>query len=278
MPVRFEGMVGRTLAQQRLKSQIAANERNVAEKVINPGHSGKFLFVAHPNCCENCKRLGMTPHFFNTPDVAFITHPNCLCATIEAPANLSPAELMEWAENPTGELRFGWNYGNSLAPMKITERNRFNNYLKWQNRVRPIESLGRKSTRQRRATATEEQIRRIRRAVKRGTLGPAEDLTDSINAQIEAQRIARHNKAVQENAKGLRRGNTWNPNRSRPKRVSKASESSVEKMQKLFRGNTTVIPRNKKTIVGGSRIAMKKYDDEKKRKKRLEQLAKKLGI
>lgn len=292
MPSPFQGMVGKALAQQRLKSQIAANERNAVEKSSNPGHSGKYLFVAHPNCCERCKLLGMTPHFFNTPDVAFITHPNCLCATIEAPAGLSPAELMEWAKNPTGQLRFGWNYGQSFAPVNITQRNRENRFLAWQNRVRPIESLGRKVRRQRRVTASEDQIRKIRRAVKRGTLGPAEDLTDAINAQIEAQRIARHNKSVQENANGLRRGNTWNPNISRPRRRSKAKATAAEEMRNLFGGNTTVLPQNNRgnttamtrhrNVIsgptGGRSIAMARYDEEKKRKKRLEKLAKKLGL
>lgn len=298
MASNFAGMLGRTLSRQLTKDAVQRNAAavtsgNVRAAIANGGHSGKYLFVAHPNCCERCKLLGMNPHFFNTPDVAFITHPNCLCATIEAPDGLSPEELMEWAKNPVGQLRFGWNYGQSFAPVNITQRNRENRFLAWQNRVRPIESLGRKVRRQRRVTASEDQIRKIRRAVKRGTLGPAEDLTDSINAQIEAQRIARHNKAVQENARNLRKGSTWNPNgkRNAPKRKQAPAETSVQKMQRLFRGNTTVVPQNNRGTatmpkrknfvtggVAGSGIARKRFNEEQKRKRRIEKLMKKLGI
>lgn len=308
MVARFAGMVGRALAQQNIRSAVAQNARNAAartaEAMQNAGHSGKYLFVDHPNCCEKCKLLGQTPHFFNTPDVAFITHPNCLCATIEAPAGLNPAELMEWAKNPTGQLRFGWNYGQSFAPVNITARNRQNRFLAWQNRVRPIESLGRKVRRQRRVTASEQQIRKIRRAVKRGTLGPAEDITESIKAQAEAARIAEHNRAVQENARHLRRGNTWDPNAGRrPRRKKATEEKPIEKLRRNFGGNTVVIPRNIRGtttepvrngsgtnatvpmrrkvslgMTGGRNIARKKYDEEKKRRKELDKLMKTLGM
>lgn len=148
--------------------------------------SGKYLFVAHPNCCPKCSLLGQTPHFFSTPDVAFITHPNCKCATIEAPAGLSPAELMEWAKNPVGTMRFGFNYGVPLKSVNITDRNRAMQLLAFQNRMaseNPRTKI--------RASVTQSQIERIRRQVKEGTLGPAKNFTAGIkrNATIAQNKL-----------------------------------------------------------------------------------------
>lgn len=148
--------------------------------------SGKFLFVAHPNCCPRCSLLGQSPHFFSTPDVAFITHPNCKCATIEAPAGLSPAELMQWAKNPVGTMRFGFNYGVPLKSVNITDKNRAMQVLAWQNRMasdNPRTKI--------RADVTKSQINRIRRQVKAGTLGPAKNFTAGIkrNATIAQNKL-----------------------------------------------------------------------------------------
>lgn len=205
----FAGMIGRALAQQMLKRQVAKNAvkigvkgagRQVLRNGANPlgmmqGGSGKFLFVAHPNCCEKCKLLGMSPHFFNTPDVAFITHPNCLCATIEVPAGLTPAETMEWAQNPVGTMRFGFNYGQSLAPVNITERNRETQMLKFINKMRPDAPYSPRSSRKIRAEVTESQKRRIRKAVERGELGPAKDLTKRIQGQAKRIETLKQKKA-----------------------------------------------------------------------------------
>lgn len=141
--------------------------------------SGKYLFVANPNCCPKCSVLGATPHFFNTPDVAFITHPNCKCATIEAPAGLSPQQLMEWAKNPVGTMRFGYNYGVPLRTVNITDRNRANQMLAFQNRM--------SSTNPRtkiRSEVTKRQINKIRRQVEEGKLGPAKNFTAGIKRSI----------------------------------------------------------------------------------------------
>lgn len=141
--------------------------------------SGKYLFVAHPKCCPKCSLLGQSPHFFNTPDVAFITHPNCKCATIEAPPGLSPAELMEWAKNPVGIMRFGFNYGVALKEINVTDRNRANQMLAFQNR------MGSQDPRTKiRSDVTRYQINKIRRQVDSGALGPAKNFTAGIKRSI----------------------------------------------------------------------------------------------
>lgn len=205
----FAGMIGRALAQQMLKRQVAKNAvkigvkgagRQVLGNGASPlnmmqGGSGKYLFVAHPDCCEKCKLLGMSPHFFNTPDVAFITHPNCLCATIEVPYGLTPAETMEWAQNPVGTMRFGFNYGQSLEPVNITDRNRETQMLKFINKMRPDAPYSPRSRRKIRAEVTERQKKRIRKAVEKGELGPAKDLTKRIQGQIKRIETLKQKKA-----------------------------------------------------------------------------------
>lgn len=294
----FKGMVGKALVTQGIKRAVNLNAQAKAKENSDRlagkgGHSGKYLFVANANCCPKCAKLGQTPHFFNVPDVAFITHPNCKCATIEAPDGLSPAELMEWAKNPIGVMRYGWNYGVSFAPVKITERNRFNQFLKFNNRVRPTEGQPR-TRRKVRATASEEQIAKVRRAVKRGTLKQADDLTESIKKLIEAERVRKHNDRVRNNASGLRKGNTWNPNGNKMKRKMKtviSDNPSLNLINAAFGGNAVVIPRKKRAvstrtipsafpskIIGSSSLAQKKYNEEKKRQKRLKALMNKLGM
>lgn len=141
--------------------------------------SGKYLFVANPNCCPKCSLLGSSPHFFNTSDVAFITHPNCKCATIEAPAGLSPQELMQWAQNPVGIMRFGFNYGVPLKSVNITDRNRASQMLAFDKRMSSQNARTKV-----RASVTKSQINRIRRQVKEGVLGPAKNFTAGIKRTI----------------------------------------------------------------------------------------------
>lgn len=150
--------------------------------------SGKYLFVAHPNCCPKCNALGLSPHFFNTPDVAFITHPNCKCATVEAPAGLSPSQLMEWAKHPTGVMRYGFNYGVPLREQNLTERNRKTQTAAWYNRM----MTGTGSRAKVRSEVTQRRINAVRKAVADGALGPAKNLTAGVKglATKEAKRIA----------------------------------------------------------------------------------------
>lgn len=284
MASSFKGMVGKALATQRMRATIQQNEQlarsaKVAVSPLQGGSSGKFLFVPNPNCCPKCSQLGLSPHFFNTGDVAFISHPNCKCATIEVPAGLSPEETMEWAKHPVGVMRYGWNYGQSFAPVNITEKNRFNNFLKWHNRVRPTEGQPR-TRRQVRATASEEQIKKIRRAVKRGTLGPAEELTADLQRRAEAQRIARHIEEVRNNARHLKKGSTWNPNGK--KRVPKSKAvTSTPKNETRFAKNTTSRIVKKNTDIGsirGSGFARMSFNKERQRKKKREELLRRLGL
>lgn len=288
------GMAGRILTQVRLKAQMERTAKamqaagKAALQSMPQGGSGKYLFVAHPNCCERCKLLGQTPHFFNTPDVAFITHPNCLCATIEAPAGLSPAQLMEWAQNPVGVMRFGFNYGVPVKTTTITERNRLTKTLEWQNRVRPDAPYSTRNQRRIRAKVTEEQKERVRRMVESGELGPAKDLTKRIEGAIKRQRTINERKAnripvrtaaVQKRAEAIKTmpnngTTTWIP-KPMPRKSSgsteKARKSFTEEIRRKESGNTREMPRKYRTSAkSGSISARSKMAEERKRKKRRE--------
>ena len=288
------GMAGRILTQVRLKAQMERTSKALkaagesALQSLPQGGSGKFLFVAHPNCCERCKLLGQTPHFFNTPDVAFITHPNCLCATIEAPAGLTPAQLMEWAQNPVGVMRFGFNYGVPVKTTTITDKNRLTKMLEWQNRVRPDAIGSTRKMRRIRAKVTEEQKERVRRMVESGELGPAKDLTKRIEGAIKRQRTLNERKAsripVRTSAVAKRTEaiptmrnsgtTTWVPKpmvKRRSGGTDKAKETYTEELRRNGSGTTREVRRK---YGGGSKSgsisARSKMEEERKRRKRRE--------
>ena len=234
----FTGMVGRVLAQTMLRSRMAANAANGA--VNNGGgyrgafqSSGKYLFVAHPNCCDKCTQMNGT--LWNTPDVAFISHPNCKCATIEAPAGLSPSELMDWTKSPVGVMRFGFNYGVSLKPVQLRNENRDKVFAQWHERMDPFQ--GALHPRRRvRAIVSQSQIDAIRARVESGELGPGKDLTRRVQGLVRATEtrkakaaMRRHVEEIRNNGANLRKGSTWIPGRVR-------TQSKLK--------NTTVIPRN----------------------------------
>lgn len=173
---RAIGMAAKTVA----KSSAA---KSVAKSAAKGGYSGKFvssgryLFVPHPNCCKRCNLLGLTPHFYNTPDVAFITHPNCLCATVEVPAGLSPSEVMEWAKHPVGPMRYGFNYGIAARTIDLQDANRAAamRAFRWDARLRL------------RSAVTKYRIRKVRTQVKEGTLGPAKNFTTAMKRLSTAE-------------------------------------------------------------------------------------------
>lgn len=231
----FTGMVGRMLAQTMLRSRVAANASNVS--VNNAGgyrgafqSSGKYLFVAHPNCCPKCTQMNGT--LWNTPDVAFISHPNCMCATIEAPAGLSPAELMAWTKNPVGVMRFGFNYGQSLKPVQLTHVNRDKVYAQWQNRMDPTERALH-PRRQIRAKVSQAQIDAIKARVESGELGPGQNLTGRVQGLVKAATTRR--KQASELA---RMAKTFGANSG-----NSVNRGASQKFAK-YHGNTTVLPRN----------------------------------
>lgn len=260
----FAGMMGRVLAQTMLRQQVSRNV--AANAAAGAGYrgsfrsSGKYLFVAHPNCCPKCTQMNGT--LWNTPDVAFISHPNCKCATIEAPDGLSPQELMAWTKSPVGVMRFGFNYGVPLKPVSLTNDNRDNVFAQWRERMDP-ESVKAHPRRLVRAKVSQAQIDAIRERVKSGELTQGTNLTRRIQGLVDAQKTRalkrteagklasklfgndKKSRIVVSQGRNrqrsgplelpkLRKGTTWNPN------VKKASTQN----QRKNGGNTTVLPRN----------------------------------
>lgn len=277
---------------------MRANERIAAASghripISNPaaGGSGKYLFVPHPNCCPNCNKLGLSPHFYNTPDVAFISHPNCKCATIEAPAGLSPVELMEWAKHPVGPMRFGFNYGIALRTLNVTERNRESVYKHFFERMSPVEE-GKKSRRLIRAKVTQAQIDRVREAVENGELGKAKNLTGSIKSAAtrllnkkKSERIPVKTAQVKKRTTPIQtyKNNgttTWIPQPI--KRTSTGKKKDTTVIRRNFQGNTAVVPRNKKRVSFGkgsaSSLARSKMEEERRRRKERERILRERGF
>lgn len=160
------------LAGARARGKFAGAAMPTNAKKANEGMDGRqgyrpsglYLFVPHPGCCPICHTYGLSPHVSRTPDVAFITHPNCLCATIEVPSEIAHDwnAIMKWARNPYGRMRFGWNYGQSLRTMDLTPETSSGLMKQWKDNVA--------SGAWRRAKVSEEQKERIRAMVKAGEL------------------------------------------------------------------------------------------------------------
>lgn len=277
----FAGMMGKMLAQAMVRQRVA----NAAKGSVNVGggyrgsfqSSGKYLFVAHPECCPKCTKMDGT--LWNTPDVAYISHPNCKCATIEAPAGLGPSELMEWTKNPVGVMRFGFNYGSSLKPVRLTVNNRDKVYAEWHERMDP-ESVKAHPRRLVRAKVSQAQIDAIRAKAKAGELPQGVNLTGRVEGYVKAantramkrteagkvaqkvfggvdkariivsQKRERQRKGELELPR-LRKGTTWNPNGPKPitqllgkSKISKSvsSVSPIERGTSAVRGGAPISP------------------------------------
>ena len=108
-----------------------ALNRNVANPSANPvaGPAGpRYAFIAHPACCPKCSEMDSrrTGRLYTIGDTWRISHINCLCSTVEVPASvgMDPQSVIGFAMNPVGGiLRRGFNFGQSLAPVKLTAGN-----------------------------------------------------------------------------------------------------------------------------------------------------------
>lgn len=108
-----------------------ALNRNVANPSANPvsGPAGpRYAFIAHPACCPKCSEMDSrrTGRLYTIGDTWRISHINCLCSTVEVPASvgMDPQSVIGFAMNPVGGiLRRGFNYGQSMAPVKLTAGN-----------------------------------------------------------------------------------------------------------------------------------------------------------
>ena len=265
----FAGMMGRMLAQTMIRQRVA----NAAKDAVNQGggyrgafqSSGKYLFVAHPNCCPKCTQMNGT--LWNTPDVAFISHPNCKCATIEAPAGLSPAELMAWTKSPVGVMRFGFNYGSSLKPVQLTVENRDKVYAQWHERMDP-ESVKAHPRRLVRAKVSQAQIDAIRAKVKSGELTQGTDLTRRVEGFARAA-ITRQNKRraaqkleeLRTVSEKLRKGDVWNPNGNKANRLyakiknQKSVPTVFKKLSENAAAGNAVRPNPPSSSLAGLRAA-----------------------
>lgn len=160
--------------------------------------SGQFLFVPHPGCCPMCHKLGLKPNFYPQPDVAFISHPNCLCSTIECPAEIveqgMPA-MIEWARHPYGRMRFGWSYGKALQTVDTTQDTAAGFRAQWERNVA--------TGAWRRAEVTDADKRMVRDLVQQGRLGPSSPLT--AKASRNAFKLRNQSPWVPQPAKGVKR-------------------------------------------------------------------------
>ena len=108
-----------------------ALNRNVANPSANPvaGPAGpRYAFIAHPACCPKCSEMDSrrTGRLYTIGDTWRISHINCLCSTVEVPAGvgMDAQAVINFAMNPVGGiLRRGFNYGQSMAPVKLTAGN-----------------------------------------------------------------------------------------------------------------------------------------------------------
>lgn len=184
------GMAGARARGRFAATSRPVNARQGADGAKEGGQgayrpSGLYLFVPHPGCCPLCHTYGLTPHVSRTPDVAFITHPNCLCATIEVPADIAHDwnAIVKWAKRPYGRMRFGWNYGQSLRTVDMTPESSDGLIRQWQQNVA--------NGSWRRAEVSEAQKQKIRDMVKAGELSKQKMVDAAAKAREAALKAGR---------------------------------------------------------------------------------------
>lgn len=112
------------MARLVLNGALNRNAANPVAGVAGP----RYAFISNPACCPKCSMMDSrrTGRLYSVADPWRISHINCLCYTVEVPqgVGIDAQSVMSFAANPVGGiLRRGFNFGQSLAPVKLTAGN-----------------------------------------------------------------------------------------------------------------------------------------------------------
>ena len=169
-----------------------ALNRNVANPSANQvaGPAGpRYAFIAHPACCPRCSEMDSrrTGRLYTIGDTWRISHINCLCSTVEVPATvgMDAQSVINFAMNPVGGiLRRGFNFGQSLAPVKLTAGN-------WEKTLGKAARMAEPTTEGRRKVLARAKITAQRKGAYRKAYNKAKDTWNDVLAPQPEPKKAR---------------------------------------------------------------------------------------
>lgn len=206
-----------------------ALNRNVANPAANQvaGPAGpRYAFIAHPACCPRCSEMDSrrTGRLYTIGDTWRISHINCLCSTVEVPAGvgMDAQSVINFAMNPVGGiLRRGFNFGQSLAPVKLTEGN-------WEKTLGKAARMAEPTTEGRRKVLARAKITAQRKGAYRKAYNKAKDTWNDVLApQPEPKKARQPAGAVR-----VRRARAETPTFTPTGRFAKAANVSVQAKKK----------------------------------------------
>lgn len=202
-----------------------ALKRNVADPSANPvaGPAGpRYAFIAHPACCPKCTEMDSrrTGRLYTIGDTWRISHINCLCSTVEVPAGvgMDTQSVIGFAMNPVGGiLRRGFNFGQSLAPLKLTAGN-------WEKALGKAARMAEPTVEGRRKVLARAKITAQRKGAYRKAYNKAKDTWNDVLAPQPKPKKARQPAG----AVRVRKARTETPTFTPTGRFAKAANVSVQ--------------------------------------------------
>lgn len=148
----------------------------------------RYAFISNPACCPKCSEMDSrrTGRLYTIADTWRISHINCLCSTVEVPAGvgMDPQSVISFAMNPVGGiLRRGFNFGQSLAPTKLTEAN-------WQNVLGKAAKMAEPTVEGRRRVLARAKITAQRKGAYRKAYNKAGDSWNDVEAQMPMVKLS----------------------------------------------------------------------------------------
>lgn len=206
-----------------------ALNRNVANPAANQvaGPAGpRYAFIAHPACCPRCSEMDSrrTGRLYTIGDTWRISHINCLCSTVEVPAGvgMDAQSVINFAMNPVGGiLRRGFNFGQSLAPVKLTAGN-------WEKTLGKAARMAEPTTEGRRKVLARAKITAQRKGAYRKAYNKAKDTWNDVLApQPEPKKARQPAGAVR-----VRKARAETPTFTPTGRFAKAAKVDVQAKKK----------------------------------------------
>lgn len=202
-----------------------ALKRNVADPSANPvaGPAGpRYAFIAHPACCPKCTEMDSrrTGRLYTIGDTWRISHINCLCSTVEVPAGvgMDTQSVIGFAMNPVGGiLRRGFNFGQSLAPVKLTAGN-------WEKALGKAARMAEPTAEGRRKVLARAKITAQRKGAYRKAYNKAKDTWNDVLAPQPKPKKARQPAG----AVRVRRARSETPTFTPTGRFAKAAKVDVQ--------------------------------------------------
>ena len=214
------------MARLVLNGALNRNAANPAANQVAGPAGPRYAFIAHPACCPRCSEMDSrrTGRLYTIGDTWRISHINCLCSTVEVPAGvgMDAQSVINFAMNPVGGiLRRGFNFGQSLAPVKLTAGN-------WEKTLGKAARMAEPTTEGRRKVLARAKITAQRKGAYRKAYNKAKDTWNDVLApQPEPKKARQPAGAVR-----VRRARAETPTFTPTGRFAKAANVSVQAKKK----------------------------------------------